>query len=123
MKLRARLLGLCCVLAMSAGLADDIAPNDWLQRMTRAVQTTDYDGTVIRIQNGSSEALKVVHAVTDGVVREKVIVQEGNGMEIIRTGSEVHCILPDRKSVLVEDTSNTIMPSLSNVGSRLPLAS
>jgi len=40
--------------------------------------------------------------VTDGVVREKVVVQEGNGLEIIRNGNEVHCILPDKKSVLVE---------------------
>jgi sigma-E factor negative regulatory protein RseB len=41
--------------------------------------------------------------VVDGVVREKVIVQEGNGLEIIRNGNEVQCILPDKKSVLVEE--------------------
>jgi len=102
------------MLGMPAVFADDPAPGDWLQRMAHAVQTTDYDGTVIRIQNGSSEALKVVHTVNDGVIREKVIVQEGNGMEIIRNGNEVHCILPDRKSVLVEewDDQSTLFSTL-----------
>ena len=36
------------------------------------------------------------------IIREKLIAQEGDGLEIIRNGNEVHCILPERKSVLVE---------------------
>lgn len=78
-------------------------PHEWLDRMAAAVRGTNYEGTVIRMQNGTVEALKVVHVVTDGVVHEKVIVQEGNGLEIIRNGNEVQCILPDEKSVLVEE--------------------
>jgi sigma-E factor negative regulatory protein RseB len=70
--------------------------------MSAAVATIDYEGTVIRRQNGEAQALKVVHKVVDGVVNEKVITQEGNGLEIIRIGNEVHCILPDKKSVLIE---------------------
>jgi sigma-E factor negative regulatory protein RseB len=87
----------------AAALAERVDPNELLIRMGAAVQTTSYEGTVIRIQDGKAEALKVVHTVTDGVIREKVVVQEGNGLEIIRNGNEVHCILPDRKSVLVEE--------------------
>ena len=114
MKRLANVLVLSCVLALAGAIASDITPSDWLQRMTHAVQTTNYDGTVIRFKNGSSEALKVVHTVSDGVVREKVIVQEGSGMEIIRNGNEVHCILPDRKSVLVEewDDQSTLFSTL-----------
>jgi sigma-E factor negative regulatory protein RseB len=81
----------------------DIEPQEWLNRMGVAVQSTSYEGTVIRITDGSAEALKVVHTVKDGVVMEKVVAQEGDGLEIIRNGNEVHCILPDRKSVLVEE--------------------
>ena len=83
--------------------AQDGPPNEWLDKMASAVQTANYEGTVIRIQNDKVEALKVVHVVADGVVREKVIVQEGNGLEIIRNGNEVQCILPDKQSVLVEE--------------------
>ncbi len=87
----------------ASAAADRIEPSEWLNRMGAAVQRTSYEGTVIRIQDGKAEALKVVHTVSDGVVREKVVAQEGNGIEIIRYGNEVHCILPDRKSVLVEE--------------------
>ena len=83
--------------------AQDMAPHEWLSKMASAVQTTNYEGTVIRLQNGKVEALKIVHLISDGVIREKVVVQEGNGLEIIRNGNEVQCILPDKKSVLVEE--------------------
>jgi len=97
-----------------AAVAQDIAPHDWLDKMASAVKTSNYEGTVIRLQNGKIVALKVVHMVTDGVIREKVIVQEGNGLEIIRIGNEVQCILPDQKSVRVEvwNEQSTLFSSL-----------
>ena len=102
------------LVAASPLFAGSDEPGDWLQRMTAAVQHTDYEGTVIRIQNGTAEALKVVHIVSDGVIREKVIVQEGDGLEIIRNGNEVHSILPDSKTVLVEewDDQSTLFSTL-----------
>ena len=92
---------------LSAGLVvaqahAQTAPNDWLERMSSAVTATDYEGTVIHRQNGQSRALKVYRKVIDGVVNEKIISQEGDGLEIIRRGNEVHCVLPDKKSVLIE---------------------
>jgi len=100
----ALLIALCgVVLIAPLSLAADGEPNQWLGRMTNAVESTSYRGTVIRISGGEAEALKVVHTVADGVVREKLVSQEGDGLEIIRNGNEVHCILPDRKSVLVEE--------------------
>ncbi len=95
-------------------LAASDDPREWLHRMGAAVQSTSYEGTVIRIQGGEAESLKVVHQVADGVIREKVVAQEGNGLEIIRNGNEVHCILPDRKSVLVEewDDQSTLFSTL-----------
>jgi len=92
-------------LSSCAVLAQD-APEIWLDRMANAVTSTNYQGTVIRRQRGESEALKVVHSIVDGVVYERLVSQEGNGLEIIRVGNEVHCILPDKKSVLVEGWNN-----------------
>jgi sigma-E factor negative regulatory protein RseB len=91
------------VAAASVAARDRISPEDWLQRMSEAVATRDYEGTVIRRQNGETRALKVVHKIVDGVVNEKVRTQEGKGLEIIRVGNQVHCILPDSKSVLIEE--------------------
>ena len=102
-------------------VAEQVDPGDWLNRMGAAVQMTSYEGTVIRIQDGKAEALKVVHTVSDGVIHEKVVAQEGNGLEIIRKGNEVHCILPDRKSVLVEewDDQSTLFSTLPSSEVRL----
>jgi len=87
--------------------ADDAwTPQDWIDRMGSAVQVTNYEGTVVRVRDGRVDTFKVVHTVKDGVVREKVVIQDGNGLEIIRNGNEVHCILPDRESVLVEEWNN-----------------
>ena len=60
----------------------------------------------LRVRDGKVDTFKVVHTVKDGVVREKVVIQDGNGLEIIRNGNEVHCFLPDRESVLVEEWNN-----------------
>lgn len=87
---------------LCASAENNSAPAEWLRGMSRAVSSMDYDGTVIRRQNGMSEAVKVVHKVVDGVVHERLVTQEGNGLEIVRVGNEVHCILPDRRSVLIE---------------------
>jgi len=97
-------LGLLAATVVAHGQQD--APGEWLDRMADAIDATNCHGTVIRRQRGESEALKVVHRVVDGVVNERLVSQEGNGVEIIRIGDEVHCILPDSKSVLVEGWSN-----------------
>ena len=99
---------------VSAAHAQSDTPGAWLNRMAVAVRTTDYEGTVIRLRGGDYEALKIVHTVTDGVVRERVLVQEGNGLEIIRNGNEVHCILPDQKSVVIQewDDQSTLFSTL-----------
>lgn len=105
-------LTLACTASASA--RERQSPLNWLDRMSTAISTLDYRGTVIRRQNGESQALKVVHKIVDGVVHERVVSQEGKGLEIIRVGKEVHCILPDSKSVLVEqwDDQNTLFSML-----------
>ena len=89
-------------------------PAEWLDRMADAVTSISYQGTVIRQQRGKSEALKVVRTVIDGVINERLVSQEGNGLEIIRIGGEVHCIMPDKKTVLVEgwDNQSTLFTAL-----------
>lgn len=100
----ARSLGFAAtLLSVSVCTAETLTPDAWLQRMATAVQSVSYEGTVVRVQSGRTEALKVARDISDGVIREKVAAQEGNGLEIIRIGNQVHCILPDRKSVLVEE--------------------
>ena len=99
--LRGTLVSLLTLIAISAN-AQSVTPNEWLERMSSAVTTLDFEGTVIRRRDGQSSAMKVTRRIVDGVVQEKLVSQEGNGLEIVRNGTEVYCILPDKRSVLVE---------------------
>jgi sigma-E factor negative regulatory protein RseB len=74
--------------------------------MNHVVDVVDFEGTVFRSENGESEVLRIVRKIIDGVINEKLVSQEGNGLEIIRIGSEVHCILPDKQTVLIEEWAN-----------------
>jgi sigma-E factor negative regulatory protein RseB len=100
--IKAAFVVLCGSAAALGAVAEEATPRALLDRMANAVQTVNYQGTVIRMNDGEAEALKVVHLVEEGVIRERVVAQDGAGLEIVRVGNEVHCILPDRKSVLVE---------------------
>ncbi len=100
-----RLPGLFLLVAAATGsfAHAETTPHEWLDRMSAAVQSLSYSGTVVRIDaGGNTESLKVVHTIQDGAIRERVVAQEGNGLEIVRNGNEVHSILPDRKIVRVE---------------------
>ena len=99
-------LAACCVVGLAAVARDNTTPDEWLQKMSHAVQTLDYEGTLIRKDNDDVQPLKIVHKKIDGVVNERIVIQEGNGLEVIRIGDEVHCILPDKKSVLIEQWDN-----------------
>lgn len=103
-----KVIGLIALMAtaMQAAARDRVSPEEWLQKMSSAVQTLDYEGIVIRQQNGELQPLRVVHKMIEGVVNERIVVQEGNGLEVIRVGDQVHCILPDNKSVLIDHWEN-----------------
>ncbi len=92
----------CLALFAITADAQSLTPNEWLDKMSTAVTTLDFKGTVIRRSSGETQAMKVTRRIVDGVVQEKLVSQEGNGLEIVRNGTEVYCILPDKRSVLVE---------------------
>ncbi len=99
----AALMAVTSLAACSVTAWGQASPDELLDRMNQVVTVIDYEGTVIRWENGESEALKIVHKIIDGVINEKLITQEGNGLEIIRIGNDVHCILPDKQTVLIEE--------------------
>jgi sigma-E factor negative regulatory protein RseB len=77
-------------------------PTQWLQRMNQALTTRNYDGTFSHWQGGRVEMLRIIHRVQDGAVAERLVSLDGSGREFIRSGSDLACYLPDKKTVLVE---------------------
>ncbi len=89
-------------LALAAGVAFADEPGKWLERMNQALTTRNYDGTFSHWQGGRVEMLRIIHRVQDGAVSERLVSLDGSGREFIRTGSNLACYLPDKRTVLVE---------------------
>jgi sigma-E factor negative regulatory protein RseB len=89
-------------LAMAgAAMADE--PGKWLERMNEALTSRNYDGTFSHWQGGRVEMLRIIHRVQNGAVSERLVSLDGSGREFIRTGSNLACYLPDKRTVLVEN--------------------
>ena len=93
------------LLVFTAGVSADHATElaqSWLERMHRAAKTQNYDGTFVYSRDNSMNAMRIIHAVDKGGVRERLVSLDGNGREVIRSSDSVICILPDRETVVVE---------------------
>jgi sigma-E factor negative regulatory protein RseB len=97
-----RLLSLVagCTLATSAAWAEE--PREWLTRMNEALISRNYDGIFSHWQGGRVEMLRIIHRIQDGEVTERLVSLDGSGREFIRSGNELTCYLPDKRTVVVE---------------------
>ena len=86
-----------------AGVALADEPGKWLERMNQALTSRNYDGTFSHWQGGKVEMLRIIHRVQNGAVSERLVSLDGSGREFIRTGSNLACYLPDKRTVLVEN--------------------
>ncbi len=88
--------------AVSTAGAGDREAREWLERMSEALATRNYDGRFFHLRESRSEAMRIYHRVDKGKVTERLVSLDGSGREIIRNQTEVVCYLPDRRTVLVE---------------------
>ena len=95
------LAGVAALGGLRAGAAEPTA-REWLERMTDALATRDYDGLFIHTAGKQSETMRIIHRMDDGRSVERLVSLDGSGREIVRTPGEVHLYMPDRRVVLVE---------------------
>jgi sigma-E factor negative regulatory protein RseB len=76
-------------------------PLAWLDRMDRAVEQLNYEGTLVHFTGSDTTQLRIVHRFRNGITSER-ITADGARREIIRNDQEVMCILPDQRIVLIE---------------------
>jgi sigma-E factor negative regulatory protein RseB len=94
--------GLLLALAASAAEAQSDEARQWLERMSDALATRNYDGLFTHSTAGQVESMRIVHRVAKGQSLERLVSLDASGREVVRTEQEVHAYLPDRKVVLVE---------------------
>lgn len=106
MRLFAVALGFCALLAQGPARAD--APSDplsWLGRIASAGQRLNYVGTFVYQSGGQVETSRIVHRVEGGIEYERLEVLDGSPREVIRRGNEVHCVLPERRTVIIDEAA------------------
>ncbi|MGD8312943.1 MAG: MucB/RseB C-terminal domain-containing protein [Gammaproteobacteria bacterium] len=80
--------------------AEDSA-RQWLDEMSSALQTLDYDGTFVYLHDGRMDAMRIIHQVSEGGQRERLVSLTGSAREVLRDNKAVTCIKPDNKSVMI----------------------
>ena len=95
---------LLLLLLFSSAQADH--PKDeverWLEKMHHAAHMINYDGTFVYGQHDELSSMKILHAVDENGESERLTSLDGSRREVIRSGDTVICILPDKKSVVVD---------------------
>lgn len=108
-----RLIRCLLVLALSVPVPLSASPNgpetaqEWLHQLAPAMNMTSYRGVFVYSRGDQVSSMKVAHRYRHGEVEERLVRQDGESGEIIRKGTRVFCVLPERGQVQL----NQIIPS------------
>ena len=92
-------------LGSTASADPERTPEQWLDMMNRGFLESSYDGIFSYYSGDDLSTLRIVHTVTNGVQRERLVHLNGAPREIIRTGDEVECILRPGDEILALESS------------------
>ncbi|RKT42759.1 MucB/RseB C-terminal domain-containing protein [Thiocapsa rosea] len=102
-------LGLFLVLSLlaQASLADEVTQraSDLLQRMSEALRSLNYEGTLVYSHDNRLEALHLVHRYEKGQVQERLLSLSGPVKAVTRERDRVMCVLPDGHPISVKRPS------------------
>ena len=73
----------------------------WLDSMSHALQSLNYDGTFVYLHDGKLESMRVVHQAGEHGEQERLVSLTGSPREVLRDDKAVTCIMADSKSVTV----------------------
>ena len=101
------------LLALSAQMARaDGDALSWLARIHVATQKLSYTGTFVYRSGEQSETSRIVHVVGRNGTRERLETLDGHPREIVRSGDEVKCYLPESMTIKVDtQTDHKVFPS------------
>jgi sigma-E factor negative regulatory protein RseB len=92
---------LVILLAVCGPALADEGAREWLDEMSSALQTLDYDGTFVYLHDDRLEAMRIIHRMDPGGQRERLVTLTGSAREVLRDDKAVTCIMPDNRSVMV----------------------
>lgn len=84
----------------------------WLTRITTAARQLNYAGTFVYHHDNRVETSRIWHYADAGGEQEKLEMLDGPPREIVRTGDNVTCYLPDHKAIVVEKRRGARFPAV-----------
>ncbi len=93
------------MLVVNTAKAEDVrlSGKEILQRMVKAMETSDYQGTIVFHKNDNLEAMKYFHSLEDGKrSHERLVSLNSPQREIVRKDSEVTCLFKATKQLIVD---------------------
>ncbi|MBS0551262.1 MAG: MucB/RseB C-terminal domain-containing protein [Proteobacteria bacterium] len=103
MRFAAAVIALCAALAQPTVHAEAMSdPLTWLGRIASAGQKLSYVGTFMYQSRGASETSRIAHRMDATGEYERLEVLDGSPREVIRSGNEVRCVLPEQKTVIID---------------------
>lgn len=85
----------------SAAAAVEQTPREQLARMTDALRSLSYEGTLVYLHDNKLETLRIVHQFEEGQVREQLVSLNGPVRTLTREKGRVTCELSDSHSISV----------------------
>ncbi|MDO6441091.1 MucB/RseB C-terminal domain-containing protein [Marinobacter sp. 2_MG-2023] len=97
------LLALALVLAVPAyAVAGEKTAVYWLEKLAPALNMTSYRGVFVYARGASVHSMQIAHRYHDGMVEERLVLQDGGSGEIVRRGVNVVCVLPNQGRVKLD---------------------
>jgi len=96
--------------APAAGQAEDIV--QLLTRIQQAARKQDYAGVFMYQQGDMIQSSRLVHVVDGTGERERLEILDGQPREYLRHNEDVQCLIPERKTVLLERRRGDRFPGL-----------
>lgn len=74
--------------------ADENEAAAWLEQLGPALNMTSYRGVFVYARGDRVHSMQIAHRYLDGVIEERLVLQDGGSGEIVRKGMNVVCVLP-----------------------------
>ncbi|TVT54850.1 MAG: siderophore-interacting protein [Azoarcus sp. PHD] len=106
-------VGLCSLFFQTVASAE--APSDplsWLGKISTASQRLNYVGTFTYQSGTQIETSRIAHRANGDGEYERLEVLDGSPREVIRSAGEVRCVLPEQRTVIIDQPgSRRVFPA------------
>lgn len=85
----------------STAYSSQLTAQQWLERMSRAMKTLNYKGTVIFMKNGQIDTMKYSHSVDNGIEQERLSSLNSPLREVTRKSNEVSCLFKETSQKVI----------------------